>query len=126
MKKLFTMLLSLSFLFVLVGCEKPMDNNVPTASDKGIVSSEDSLNLKDKSKDNTEQNNFISKDKAKSLALAHASLKAEDIFDYEIELDRDDATPNYEISFKSGGYEYDYEIDAISGKIIKSEKERDY
>ena len=29
----------------------------------------------------------------------------------------------YEIEFKYGGYEYDYEIDAANGAIIKSEKD---
>ena len=30
-----------------------------------------------------------------------------------------------DVDFESGGYEYDYEIDAVSGKILKSQKERD-
>ena len=31
----------------------------------------------------------------------------------------------YELEFRAGGYEYDYEIDALTGKILKSEKEKD-
>ncbi len=66
---------------------------------------------------------LISKSKAKSKALSHAGLSADDIIDYSIELDDDEAV--YEIEFKSGAYEYSYEIDAQSGKIIDSEKEKD-
>ena len=31
----------------------------------------------------------------------------------------------YEVSFNAGGYDYDYDIDAYTGKVIRSEKERD-
>lgn len=65
------------------------------------------------------------KDEAKAIALQHAGLTADKIMAYEIELDNDDAVKHYEIEFKSGGYEYKYDINAESGEIIKSEKEID-
>ncbi len=66
---------------------------------------------------------IISKSKAKSKALANAGVDAADIRDYSIELDDDENV--YEIEFISGAYEYSYEIDALTGKIIDSEKEKD-
>lgn len=59
---------------------------------------------------------------AKKAVLAHAGLSESDIQDYECELD--DGLV-YEISFHSGGYEYEYEVAAASGNILKHEKERD-
>lgn len=59
---------------------------------------------------------------AKKAVLAHAGLSESDIRDYECELD--DGLV-YEISFHSGGYEYEYEVAAASGNILKHEKERD-
>ena len=67
----------------------------------------------------------ISKSKAKSIALSHAGVKAADLIDYEIEYDVDDGIALYEISFEADGYEYEYEIRASDGKILKKEKERD-
>lgn len=65
---------------------------------------------------------IISESKAKSIALKDAGLKASDIYDYEIELDRDYSVLKYDISFESGGRDYDYDINATTGKIISVEK----
>ncbi len=67
----------------------------------------------------------VTKEKAKETALNHAGLKANAISRYEVELEKDDGVWKYEISFRSGGYEYDYTINAENGKIIKHEKEFD-
>lgn len=65
----------------------------------------------------------ISAEKAKSIALAHAGLSAGEITEFAIELDHEDGRAVYEVEFKGGGFEYDYEIDAMTGKIQKQEKE---
>ena len=43
----------------------------------------------------------------------------------DIELDDEDGTLVYEVEFKSGNMEYDYEIAAASGTILKHEAELD-
>ena len=63
--------------------------------------------------------------KAKSIALNHAGLSENEAYDMEIELDDEDGTLVYEVEFKSGNMEYDYEIDAASGTILKHEAELD-
>ena len=63
--------------------------------------------------------------KAKSIALNHAGLREHQAYDMDIELDDEDGTLVYEIEFKSGNMEYDYEIDAASGAILKHETELD-
>ena len=63
--------------------------------------------------------------KAKSIALDHAGVSENEAYDMEIELDDEDGTLVYEVEFKSGGMEYDYEIDAASGAILKHEAEID-
>lgn len=68
---------------------------------------------------------IISKAKAKEIALEAAGVKANEIYDYEIELDRDDGVTSYEISFKKGNTEYDFDIKASDGKILKAEKDFD-
>jgi len=63
--------------------------------------------------------------KAKSIALNHAGLSENQAYDMDIELDDEDGKLVYEIEFKSGNMEYDYEIDAASGTILKHEVERE-
>ena len=61
--------------------------------------------------------------KAKSIALDHAGVSENQAYDMDIELDDEDGTLVYEIEFKSGNMEYDYEIDAATGAILKHEAE---
>ena len=63
--------------------------------------------------------------KAKSIALNHAGVSENQAYDMDIELDDEDGKLVYEIEFKSGNMEYDYEIDAVSGAILKHEAELD-
>ncbi len=66
---------------------------------------------------------YISEDKAKSIAFDHASVKAADVKFSKAELDRDDLIVHYDIEFVVGDFEYEYEINAKSGKVIAYDKE---
>ncbi len=68
-------------------------------------------------------NEYISADKAKSIAYDHASVKAADVKFSKTELDRDDLIVHYDVEFVSGKYEYEYEINAETGKVIAFDKE---
>ena len=57
--------------------------------------------------------------------MSHAGVAEADIRDYKIERDTDDGIGVYEIEFKAGGYEYDYEVKAADGAILKNQKEID-
>lgn len=67
---------------------------------------------------------FIGEDAAKSAALSHAGISAADAGYIECELDEDDGRWVYEIEFRAGGVEYDYEISAGDGTVLKAERER--
>lgn len=62
---------------------------------------------------------------ARNKALEHAGLTANDIREFECELDRENGKMIYEIEFKSGTYEYEYEVDAQNGEILNHQKELD-
>lgn len=66
---------------------------------------------------------YISAEKAKSIAYDHASVKAADVKFSKAELDRDDLIAHYDVEFVVGDFEYEYEINAESGKVIASDKE---
>ena len=65
----------------------------------------------------------ISADRAKQIALSHAGVSGASFT--KVELDTDDGVRVYEIEFKVGNVEYDYDIDATSGAIISSSSEID-
>src|SRR5699024_168535 len=63
----------------------------------------------------------ISLEEAKKIALDDASVKAEDLHFEDQELDQDDGIELYELEFYIDGYEYEYDIHAVSGEILKAE-----
>lgn len=67
---------------------------------------------------------LISDSAAKTAALAHAGVAEAAAGPIRCELDEDDGRWVYEIEFQTGGVEYEYEIDAVSGAVLKSEQDR--
>ncbi len=67
----------------------------------------------------------IGEARAKEIALAHAGVTADSVTGYRWELDYKDGVRVYELEFFSGGYEYDYEISAADGSVVKFKKEAD-
>lgn len=66
---------------------------------------------------------IISKEKAKEIAFAHAKVDSAQVKYSKAGLDRDDLIAHYEVEFVEGNFEYEYEINAESGKIIAYDKE---
>jgi uncharacterized membrane protein YkoI len=66
---------------------------------------------------------YISADRAKEIALSHAGVAETNVFDYDCELEHVGGRAVYEIDFESMNYEHDYDIDAVTGEIIRSDKE---
>ncbi len=63
--------------------------------------------------------NPISLEEAKAIALGHAGLGADQVTFAEAKKDWDDGKEVYDIEFYTADYkEYDYEIEAASGKIL--------
>lgn len=68
---------------------------------------------------------LLTSQEAETLALAHAELTAEEVHFQRSELDYDDTVLHYDVEFHAGHYEYDFEIDAVTGKILHWEREYD-
>ena len=65
------------------------------------------------------QNKYITKDKAKAIALQHAGLNESEVRIKKVKLDYDDGRADYEIEFRKGRTEYEYKIDAVDGTILE-------
>ncbi|MBA2795712.1 PepSY domain-containing protein [Streptococcus porcinus] len=64
-------------------------------------------------------NKKISKDKATTIALKDAKLNKKDVSNLQIKSDKEDGKATYEIDFDTNKKEYDYTVNAQTGKIIK-------
>ncbi len=83
------------------------------------------INNSSQSQNTTTQQSLISEDKAKQIAIEHASIKESDITFITINLDYDDGITEYEIEWKIGQMEYDYTINAVTGAILEHEVQLD-
>lgn len=68
---------------------------------------------------------YIGKDKALEIVYEDAGISASDVTTSKVEMDYDDGLMVYEVEFYYNSREYDYEVDAINGAIIKAENEYD-
>lgn len=68
---------------------------------------------------------YIGEEAAVKIALAHAGLERAQVRDLQCELDRENGIMVYEVEFESGQYDYEYDIEATTGKVLKSKKELD-
>lgn len=86
----------------------------------------ESLNVKaDKitSTGTASQKAYIGKDKAKTNALNNAGLKVANVYDVEVDFDSENGILVYEVSFKTKTKEYEYEINAKTGEVVRKEVE---
>lgn len=67
---------------------------------------------------------LVTKAKAESSALNHAGLQKSQVKFFQCKLDVENGVKVYDVEFYFNGYEYEYEINAVSGKVLKAEKER--
>lgn len=70
------------------------------------------------------QSAYIGLEAAKEAALKHAGISASDATFVEAEYDYDDGRMVYEVEFHVKGTEYDYEIDAQTGEVVKYKTEQ--
>ena len=107
MKKLSLLVIIAALSISLVSCTNSggVSNNNNDSSNNSSVHSQAS--------------NKITIDEAKEIALEHAGLTKDKVTFLATENETDNGTEKYDIEFYYNDKEYDYEISAIDGKIIK-------
>ena len=66
---------------------------------------------------------IITKEQALEIALNNAGLTVDQVFDLEAELDKEKTGTVWEVDFETLEVEYDYDIDAVTGEIVKNKIE---
>lgn len=67
----------------------------------------------------------IDAEQAKAIAVEHAGFSVSQVHFKKVELEREDGQLIYEVEFDRNGMEYEYEIDAVTGEILKYDAEWD-
>ena len=65
----------------------------------------------------------IGSEAALAAALSHAGVSQDQVYDLEVKREYDDGRLEYEIEFKTGGWEYEYTISAADGAILDYERD---
>jgi len=127
MKKLSILLLTLALLASFSGCGNTMDQ----AEDAVEKKLNEAVNaLRDPSSD-TASGNFtpvdpsqlITPQEAEAIALEHAGVTADEAVGLHTVMEIDNGRQEYDVEFRSGHLEYEYEIDAASGTILSYSKD---
>lgn len=79
----------------------------------------------DTSADSAGAEAYIGSESALTAALGHAGVSSGAAERQEIALDADDGHMVYDVEFYAEGYEYDYEIDALTGEVLFSGREQE-
>lgn len=129
MNRLFTLLLCGAVLFAFAGCgrvedaiENKMDSIEETLEQK-VNDAANALVPPDAAGSFTpvDPSQLISPEEAQAIALEHAGVKAEDAVGLHTVLQIDDGRQEYDVEFRVGHLEYEYEIDAVTGQILSTD-----
>lgn len=67
----------------------------------------------------------ITEEQAKQIAFEHAQVQESDLVNLKVKKDYDDGISVYEVDFQYGNKEYEYDIKADDGQILKTDFEID-
>lgn len=67
--------------------------------------------------------NYITAQEARQAALDDAGLSESEVTFIKTKLDQDNGSMVYDIEFYTASQEYDYEIDALTGKVLSVDNE---
>ena len=72
----------------------------------------------------TPNGTYISAQEAREIALNHAGFTADQVRYLEVDSELHEKIPHYDVDFYMDNLDYEYEIDAVTGQILKSEVDR--
>lgn len=152
MKKPLALLLVLGLIIALSACTKPLGDSVKgttpapnpsevtttvaetttvteltansTAELTGVQTTVPTVPTSSKETSATTVSALITRERAIEIALQAAGLSRDSVYDLEAELDRERTGTFWEVDFETREYEYSYDVNAESGAVVKSERER--
>ena len=126
MRRIATILLSVLLIFSMSGCGNyDMMNKVESEADKIKDEVKDDVSDMMPSGDNSSDTSSakISAEQARKHALDHAGIKENDAKDFDIDKETHNGVLCFDVNFETDTHEYEYLIDANTGKVLNSKKE---
>lgn len=118
MKRLFSLgMVLVTSAVIMVACTQKQDGGM-TSEAPDVQQTSPSVNSVDSSA-------FIGEEKAKDAALQKAGISADGVVFDRVELEKDDGVWKYEVEFRQGIIEYDADVKADDGTILKWEVDSD-
>ena len=138
MKKFFALLLIFSIVAAFAGCrtlhqaEEYLDHRLDAAEDQMELAIHDAITTTLPPTEAPAVENppavpespaaeGITEAEAQAIALEHAGLTEADVSRVYVRADWDDGRQEYDVEFRVGHLEYEYEIDAATGQILSTE-----
>ncbi len=124
----------IALLIVIIVCmyinskyqDNHLNNNQPLVDEnENIKTNQENKDVKTYDYNDSNSSQYISHTDALEIALKSLNITKNDIYDMNNERDYKYGVEVYEIEFKYNSYEYEFYINAKTGEIIKSFKERD-
>lgn len=131
MKRLLILLLALTILAVFTGCgrtealvEHKLDA-VEETIEQAVNEAANALTPPTEASAFTpvDPSQLITPEDAQRIALEHAGVTAEEVTGLHTAMDIDDGRQEYDVEFRVGHLEYDYEIDAVTGAVLSFDKD---
>lgn len=104
--------------------EKEYEISIDIDTKEIINYQEDYFHTHHNNSNTTTTNDYIGVERAKEIVLNHAGLNSNDVTFHKVELDVDYSIATYEIEFYYQYFEYEYELNATTGEILKYQRDR--
>ena len=127
--RLFTIFLTLALILTMTACSAAGAARTLDAAEDKI---ENKLDAVEDSVENAVRRSsvptvaVITKEEAQQIALDYVGLTAEQVQQLRSEYEIDDGIRQYDVQFYEGDWEYEFEIDAATGKILSFDKDHKY
>ena len=125
MKKILSLFLLSGVLTMLCACGQSTASVMDTQTSQPQDANQTVEPQATQQPNSTADANLIGEDKAKEIALQKAGLTNEGVIFDRVELDRENTALVYEVEFRKGNMEYDADINATTGEIVKWETDID-
>ena len=121
-------LIAILAVSVMTGCQAARKvESAGRAVERGIESAGDTLKqAADPTKaavDGKAQKPALTLEEAQNIALKHAGFAADQVTALHGEYEIDHGVPQYDVEFRHGHWEYDYEIHADTGEVLSYSKD---
>ena len=129
MKRFLLFILAISILFAFAGCGRAEDaleqkaDAIEEKLEQKVNEAANALTPPKMPSQHTpvDPSQLITPQQAQEIALEHAGVTAEEVTGLHAVMDIDNGRQEYDVEFRVGHLEYEYEIDAATGKILSTE-----